>query len=195
MRSRKNSGFSMVELIVTIAIMAILIGTAGLSYMIVNKSNVKKAAETIDDCFTLCREKAMTNSAEEWNVTIKSGKVEVRKLTLDDDNNIQTEVVETRSLPSKVNIYITEPGTANEIYISGDEGDKESVSVSFKLLSGEVGKIYFDGNRDGEYMYPSSGSTSTGCRIVVDYKNKKSYCIELYYSTGRHIVEEMSIEK
>lgn len=193
MHSKRNSGFSMVELIVAIAIMTLLIGTAGLSYMIVSKSNVKKAAETIDDCLTLCRERAMTNSAEEWNVTIKPGRVEVQKLTLDADNNLKVEVIESQSLPSRVDIYVIDAGSANEIYVSDDEGDKESVSVSFKLLSGEVGKIYFDGNRDGEYLYPT-GSNSTGCRIVVDYKNKKTYGIEVFYSTGRHIIEEMTAD-
>ena len=44
-----NRGFSLVELLVVVAIMGIMVGVASLSYVVVSKSNVKKTAGFIAD--------------------------------------------------------------------------------------------------------------------------------------------------
>ena len=56
-----NRGFSLVELLVVVAIMGIMVGIASLSYVVVSKSNVKKTAGFIADAISECRERSMTN--------------------------------------------------------------------------------------------------------------------------------------
>ncbi len=55
--SRK--GFSLVEMLVVIAIMAILTGGAVASIAIVNNANVNKAAKALDDAFSKARSNGM----------------------------------------------------------------------------------------------------------------------------------------
>ena len=64
-----NKGFSLLELLVVVAIMAVLTGIISITYRTVNKSNVNKAASIVDDYLSLAREKAKTVSAYEWNMT------------------------------------------------------------------------------------------------------------------------------
>ena len=68
-----NKGFSLLELLVVVAIMAVLTGIISITYRTVNKSNVNKAASIVDDYLSLAREKAKTVSAYEWNMTICVG--------------------------------------------------------------------------------------------------------------------------
>ena len=93
-----NRGFSLVELLVVVAIMGIMVGVASLSYVVVSKSNVKKTAGFIDDAISECRERAMTKTGK-WSVKISDGLVEI----IHDD-----EVFDSSELPSRVNVYVSE---------------------------------------------------------------------------------------
>ena len=64
-----NRGFSLVELLVVVAIMGIMVGIASLSYVVVSKSNVKKTAGFIADAISECRERSMTKTGK-WSVKI-----------------------------------------------------------------------------------------------------------------------------
>ncbi|MCR4936673.1 MAG: type II secretion system GspH family protein [Lachnospiraceae bacterium] len=54
-----NKGFSLAEMLVVIAIMAILTGGAVASISIINNANVNKAAQTLDDAFSKARSNGM----------------------------------------------------------------------------------------------------------------------------------------
>lgn len=173
-RQMNNKGFSLVELLVIVAIMGVLIGMFSITYVIVEKGNVKKAVGYIDDELTLCKEKAQTNSADEWKVVIEESQVSVVKV---EDNKEQQ--ISTKELPKNVKIYISETGGK----LSGTEigSDYDKVSISFGMM-GEVKDVY-----------TSSGTTmkesSPYVYIIARYKDKKQQDIKVYYSTGKHIVE------
>lgn len=171
-RQLNNKGFSLMELIVIVAIMAVMIGVASITYNVVKNANVTKAANSIDDLLSLCREKAMTNSAKEWKVVIDGKNAKVIKV---DAEGNETEI-KSQSLPSNVRVYVTEDGVTNY-----DATVDQPVSISFKLLSGEVASVYTPA-----VTIKGSG---TNCGIVVDYKEKKQSKVILYYATGKHSVE------
>lgn len=167
-----NKGFSIIEVIVVVAIMTVMIGAVSITYTAVKKTNVTKASRTIDDLLTTCREKAMTNSAKEWKVVIDGSTARIIKVD-SEGNEIE---IESETLPSNVKVYVSEDG------INNYEASVSPISISFKLLSGEVGSVY---NNDGITIK----GEGTNCGIVCDYKNKKNSTITLYYATGKHTID------
>lgn len=166
-----NKGFSVIEVMVVVAIMAVMAVTISITYTVVKRANVTKSSKTIDDLLTLCREKAMTNSAKEWKVVIDDHTAKVIKV---DSEGNEIEIA-SETIPSYVDVYVTEDGI-NTYYASDNP-----ISISFKLLSGEVSSVYTDA-----VTIKGSG---TNCGIVSDYKNKKQSAITLYYATGKHTID------
>lgn len=60
---KNNKGFSLAEMLVVIAIMAILTGGAVASISIVNNANVNKAAKALDDAFSKARSNGMARGS------------------------------------------------------------------------------------------------------------------------------------
>ena len=65
-----KKGFSLVELIVVMAILGLLMGGTLITYFTVSSNNVKKAGGFIDDALAECRSSAMSIAAESWKVVI-----------------------------------------------------------------------------------------------------------------------------
>ena len=128
-----NKGFSLLELLVVVAIMGVLTGIISITYRTVNKSNVNKAASIVDDYLSLAREKAKTVSAYEWNMTISVG---------DDGTEVsyvKKAKMDSKTLPKNVKFKIIDD-KGNEIRL--DNTIKE-VSVAFNSLTGNVASVYF----------------------------------------------------
>ncbi len=68
---RNNKGFSLVEIMVVIAIMMILVGIAALSYNVVTNANVSKAANTLNSAFSTAKTTCIAKGADEGTLTIK----------------------------------------------------------------------------------------------------------------------------
>lgn len=167
-----DRGFSVIEVIVVVAIMSVMIGVISITYTVVKKANVTKAAKAIDNLLTTCREKAMTNSAKEWKVVIDGDSAVIIKV---DSEGNESEVA-SETIPSNVDVYVIADDGVSQYYASDNP-----ISISFKLLSGEVSSVYTTG-----VTIKGSG---TQCQIVSDYKNKKHSTIILYYATGKHTVD------
>lgn len=167
-----NRGFSVIEVIVVVAIMSVMIGLISITYTVVKKANVTKASKSIDNLLTTCREKAMTNSAKEWKVVIDGNRAVIIKV---DSEGNEIEIA-SETIPSNVEVYVVADDGVSQYYAADNP-----ISISFKLLSGEVSSVYTTG-----VTIKGSG---TQCRIVSDYKNKKQSTITLYYATGKHTVE------
>lgn len=55
MQTKNNKGFSLVELLVVIAVLAILTGIVGMSLNIIGRSTAKSAAYSVNDLLTRCK--------------------------------------------------------------------------------------------------------------------------------------------
>ena len=168
-----NKGFSLLELLVVVAIMAVLTGIISITYRTVNKSNVNKAASIVDDYLSLAREKAKTVSAYEWNMTISVGDdgTEVSYVKKAEKESDKAKM-DSKTLPKNVKFKIIDD-KGNEIRL--DNTIKE-VSVAFNSLTGNV---YFSNGSEIDV------TDSSYCDFIAYYK-EKSRGVRLYFVTGKH---------
>ncbi len=183
----RNAGFSLLELLIAVAIMAVLIGASLTTYRVVSKSNVKKASGSINDMLTVARERAKTIVADEWNTTIEvSGKSVVVKLiraTKNSDDSYTERIVDEVELPSNVDVkFIDRNGVTKQIGTKA--GAYTKLSIAFEPLTGAVKNVYYNGDRT-QKMDISKGKM----QIVSYYGDKKSSTISLYFVTGKHMID------
>ncbi len=65
-----NKGFSLIELLVVVAIMAVAVGLITITYVIVHNANVAKAANTLDTAFNKARIQSMAKGTEAGKLTL-----------------------------------------------------------------------------------------------------------------------------
>ncbi len=65
-----DKGFSLIELIVVIAIMAVAIGLVTITYTLVHNANVAKAANTLDTAFNKARIQSMAKGTDAGQLTV-----------------------------------------------------------------------------------------------------------------------------
>lgn len=176
---RNNKGFSLLELMVVVAIMAILTGMISITYRTVNKSNVNKAASIVDDYLSLAREKAKTVSAYEWNMTISVGDdgTEVSYVKKAEKESDKAKM-DSKTLPKNVKFEIIDD-KGNVIKLDNTINE---VSVAFNSLTGNVSKVYFS---DGSSIDINGDNRKSYCDIKAYYKTK-SRSVRLYFVTGKH---------
>lgn len=184
-----NNGFSLVELLVIIAIMSILVGGLSVSVSLLFSRDAYQAAKKIDDMLTETRMLAMSRSGDYFlEVTKESDEykakiVNVEKVTtVDGDGNTveSTNNVEysTLSLGKKVKIY-----DGNSITGEPSETDPEityDMGTGFRITYQSKGKA--DGNG------PSDVDGCFNIKVVAIRGGKMS-TVKIVKLTGRHVVE------
>ena len=176
---KSNAGFSLIELLVVVAIMSLLMGGALISWYAVSSANIKKAISYVDDALTECKNRAMTTSADNWKVVITNDKIEVIKTITDDGGSVSDVVITSEAIPKNVNVYVQQDTVKYDLAT-----EYNSISISYKLLSGEVKDVY--ANKGGTDIKVYSGTEANYCDIVCQYK-ERTRTVRLYYTTGKHI--------
>ena len=176
-----NAGFSLVELIVVVALMGLLIGGTLITYYTISSHNINKAKGYIEDSLNECRSRAMTTQAKTWEVVINEEKVVVYKT----DTAGKVTDIQGNKLPNNVSIQIQQSGDASIYSIA--EGAYDEVRISFKKLSGEVGKVslYKDGTETKLY----TADEGQYCDIILNFR-KRTKKIRLYYATGKFVADD-----
>lgn len=168
---RNNTGYSLVELIIVIAIMAALIGTAFLSITMVFGANAKTCANNIQRAIADCK------------VTTMGKKEAYMELYRDTDGNVYTKLyvyeqngaAPTEGEPQKMGnsrvwVGYAKAGENPEDARSLEAGD--SVVIKFDRGSGS-----FDKTTHGE------------CAQIVVRGGSKNYALELTQLTGKSEVK------
>lgn len=179
-----NAGFSLVELLVVVAIMGLLMGGAIVSWYTISSNNVKKAGGYIDDSLTECKSRAKTMAAHAWTVELTNDKVQVHRYLTDDKGAVTDEVTLSENLPGNVDIYV--------LMDSGEKidltSDADMVQFEYKILTGEISSVYAEKSGASWPLYNNSALYSgyKYCDIVCKYENREQV-IRLYFTTGKHI--------
>lgn len=160
-------GYSLVELVVVIAIMAIIVGIASIGISLMFSRDAEAVARTIDDELSEARVLAMSRDGEfELVLHIDSGEPSNNSIVINRDGNPYKSV----NMNKKVSLNVSGGGIVSAI-TNGD------VKIIFDKGNGSVKSI--NGN-------PSSGVClieATATRLT----SKKS-TVSLVAATGRHYV-------
>ncbi len=175
-----NKGFSLIELIVTIAIIAIMAGAAAVTVSMLDSSYVEDAERGLKDSIGMARTKSMSVSAKDWYVSIgKEGSSYYACLykVEESDSGVETILIEKEELGAKIKMTYTK--------------DKD-YAVSFKTISGNnklelhmdpaTGKVnkvvYGDGSGEPEDI-------SEGIGYIGISRNDYKIILKVFYNTGK----------
>ena len=177
---KDNKGFSMVEMIIVIAIVGILAGTVVVLSGHIKYGNTKKVAAAIDTSISKLQAYAMSKSGKQYMYIYQSGgDYYTAKLT---DNLTSFDA-------SKLN---DTNGTkiANgsvEIFVNSESGDKISGHSFIKLAYDKSG--IFDANATKAVIESGGASGESEINTIV-VKGGSTFTIKLIKSTGKHIFSE-----
>lgn len=182
-RSNSNAGFSLVELIVVVALMGVLIGGSLITYYTISSHNINKAKGFIEDSLNEGRSRAMTTEAKLWEVVITAEDVKVYKTDSDTSEVID---IQGNQLPGNVTVELQQSDSATVTYSLSEDG-YDSIRISFKKLSGEVGKVSVVKGDTVTELYTSDEAKY--CDIKLNYRDRTK-TIRLYYATGKFVADE-----
>ena len=177
-----NKGFSLIELIVIIAIMGVLVGGASLGIGLVFSKDAMKCATRLNDSIYDARANSM----------YKAGKFE---LSIDNSGSANTATISQTDLT---------PVTSDTIYLDGvDSNKKTTISARFVTEAVPAGtaislpvSVTFDKAKGNVYSVVDADEMTYGDGIIVfeieplrGNRNRKAK-VQLVTTTGKHTIGE-----
>ena len=177
-----NKGFSLIELIVIIAIMGVLVGGASLGIGLVFSKDAMKCATRLNDSIYDARANSM----------YKAGKFE---LSIDNSGSANTATISQTDLT---------PVTSDTIYLDGvDTSKKTTISARFVTEAVPAGtaislpvSVTFDKAKGNVYSVVDADEMTYGDGIIVfeieplrGNRNRKAK-VQLVTTTGKHTIGE-----
>ena len=174
-----NKGFSLIELIVIIAIMGVLVGGASLGIGLVFSKDAMKCATRLNDSIYDARANSM----------YKAGKFE---LSIDNSGSANVATISQTDLTPVTSdtVYLDGVDSAKKTDISAKfvtEADPEGTSFSLPVtvtFDKSKGNVYFDVNGDGAY--------DDGIIVfdITPRRGNRTAKVQLVTTTGKHTIGE-----
>lgn len=177
-----NKGFSLIELIVIIAIMGVLVGGASLGIGLVFSKDAMKCATRLNDSIYDARANSMYKAGE-------------FKLIIDNSGSANTATISQTDLT---------PATSDTVYLDGvDSGKKTTISAKFVTEAVPAGtaislpvSVTFDKAKGNVYSVVDADEMTYGDGIIVfeieplrGNRNRKAK-VQLVTTTGKHTIGE-----
>lgn len=182
-RKLNNKGFTLVELIVVMAIMVVLVGGALIGIGIISSGNAKKATKTLEASLNNLRINTMSMQGD-WKLKVymdgSQYKADIIKTITNEDKTTSSTVVSSEKLGSRISIKFIDGA---ETVVDKDE----SIYVTFKEGSGKVGDVTA-GNDSGSTSIKGSESLLGLFKLQSD-SGTTQYGLKLWYETGRITAE------
>ena len=172
MKRNDNSGFTLLELIITIAIMSIVVVFSVSMFGTTTKSKVKSAAQNVDDMITSLRTKTIAKKAEfRMEIWCIDEKVTVNLIEEQDDGT--DKVIKTYDVPSSVKVYGVHRDDSKVFLESGTR-----IELQCSKTNGRFVKNHY-----------RSGDIDAEVKSIVFEKGDTTKTIRLVTLTGKHFIE------
>ena len=181
-RKLNNKGFSLLELIVTIAIMTIMVTIAVLTVAMLDSSYVEDAERGVKDYVSLTRTKSMSVAAKDWYMTVSQDgsdyyayiykvvevKVEEEGVEITKD---ETTEFSKQKLGAKLDIYFGQT-TGSMIKID----DTNQLKIHFDPSTGKIKTVT---------VGMVTQDLSSGIGYIKFKRNDYDINLKLFYNTGK----------
>ena len=175
-----NKGFSLIELIVIIAIMGVLVGGASLGIGLVFSKDAMKCATRLNDSIYDARANSMYKAGE-------------FKLIIDNSGSANTATISQTDLT---------PATSDTVYLDGvDSNKKTTISAKFVTEAVPAGtaislpvSVTFDKAKGNVYSVVDADGMTYGDGIIVfditPLRGNRTAKVQLVTTTGKHTIGE-----
>ena len=175
-----NKGFSLIELIVIIAIMGVLVGGASLGIGLVFSKDAMKCATRLNDSIYDARANSMYKAGE-------------FKLIIDNSGSANTATISQTDLT---------PATSDTVYLDGvDSSKKTTISARFVTEAVPAGtaislpvSVTFDKAKGNVYSVVDADGMTYGDGIIVfditPLRGNRTAKVQLVTTTGKHTIGE-----
>lgn len=162
---KKNKGFSLVEILVVIAIMAVMVSAVALSYNIIDKANVAKAARTYDTAIDTARNMSMAKGPDAGVLilSMSGGKLYYQIGETSEKKEICGPMI-------SVTVMIDSP------YSSRSGGIAMADGAEYRLYFNSAGTLYLG----------YTGGTCTNVTKLIFSRGDRHIEVILYKETGKH---------
>jgi len=179
-----NGGFSLIELIVVMAIMVAVVAGVFASVTLVDSSYAKEVQRGVEDYVDLTRTKSMSVSAKEWYMTV----------TVEDDvyatilNKVEEVVVEEGVDPELVTTSVDKESFNSRASVAFDDGaggkpitEDMPLDIYFSASTGKISKVTVGG---------AQADLSNGIGRIIITSGDYEVVLKLFYNTGKCEKEE-----
>lgn len=168
---RSDKGFSLIELIVVIAILSIVSAAAVMGYRSLSPWQVSKCISGIDSSLDKAKVTALSKSDAEFSIYKNSEGYHIKIITAGGNTEEENKLI---SGPAVTVSYTATDGSNTVI----GEGEENALKLKFDRSSGAFKPIGTD-----------STDKSIYCTTIVAKLKSTSKTITLYYATGKHTVD------
>lgn len=173
---KNNKGFSLLELIVVIAVSMVLVAFAGLTISVVHNANVSKAARSFNSLLSTARSQSISKGKDAGNLTLtmEGGRLYGEIGTYTDDAGNLHQGEKELICNGLIDVYY------NELYTVVDYYD---TSLTDKWADGKSYTFHFTSS--GEV---ASNSPNPNICTLLFRKGNRTLMVVLYTETGKHEV-------
>lgn len=181
---KNNKGFSIIELIVVLAVVAVLTSVVSMSVGFVFGLDAKECAQELDDYLKMTKTSALSKDAQELKIYRKAS-----------DNKYYVDFIEYSLNTGAGGTPVLKPRTLKTECIG-----KETVTIEYVLTDSSGYKKTIDDTHSITIGYDrstgafqkvkeNSSVTTKYCSSIIITRGSREYILELVPETGKHFIK------
>ncbi len=169
-----EDGFTMVEMIITVAIAAVLMGATIATFGYISSGNARRSAARFDSKLNTAQTETMMQKEPTYLYLFKDNGVKVVLSANDAENLTSLKKFDnpTEVGGARVDVIAKKSGGSQELDDSG------FIRIAFNKATGAYRYAKFDGDADTEFI------------SEINFSGKENYKVTLVQLTGKHVVSK-----